>query len=91
MTHITVDKHILYILGHTAGVGSLSLIPKKEPGDTLSVILLQDAVSLRDVPGDHVYVLADDAVSSAYPPAYRKISYEDMVQMIFEADRVLAV
>ena len=91
MSHTTVAKHSLYILGHTAGTPSLSLLPKTTPGETLSVILVQDAVSLADVPGDHVYALADDAVSSEVPPGRRTISYEDMARMIFEADHVVAL
>lgn len=57
----------------------------------MSVILVQDAVSLAAVPGDHVYALANDVALSEGPPAYRIISYEDMVRMIFEADRVVAL
>ena len=91
MPHTTRSTNVLYILGHTAGAGGLSLLPPKRPGEISSVILLQDAVSLAGVPGDHVYVLADDSVLPTSPPAYQTISYEDMVRMIFEADRVLAL
>ena len=57
----------------------------------MSVILVQDAVSLAGVLADHVYVLADDAALSEVSPAYQTISYEDMLRMIFEADRVVVL
>ena len=91
MLQTTATTHILYILGHTGGEASLPFLPKEAPGETVSVILVQDAVSLAAVPGDHVYALANDTASSGVPPAYRIISYEDMVRMIFEVDRVVAL
>ena len=91
MSHITIATHILYILGRTAGAASLSLLPKMAPGEILSVILVQDAVSLVGVLGDHVYALADDVAPSEVPPVYQTISYEDMARMMFEADRVVVL
>jgi len=91
MTHVTSSRHILYILGQTAGPEALSLIPKKEPGETLSVILLEDAACIAGVPADHVYVLADHMASSELPAACRTVSSQEMVEMIFQVDRVVVL
>jgi sulfur transfer complex TusBCD TusB component (DsrH family) len=82
---------VLYILSDTAGQGETALLPRDHPEQQLSVILIHDAVSLAHVPADNVYALSEDAATRKLNPSYSTISYRDMLQMVFEADRVIVL
>lgn len=56
-----------------------------------AVVLLHDAVALREVPAPRVYVLAEDAASRGVSSAFQPISYKELMDLIFEADRVITV
>jgi sulfur transfer complex TusBCD TusB component (DsrH family) len=71
---------------------SPNLLPVQDvPGDEISAILIQDGVTLRDVPARHVYALAEDALARHITPAFPTVSYQEMLKMMFEADSVIAV
>ena len=56
-----------------------------------SVVLLPDSVFLDDVPAQEVYFLAEDAdVRNAHPPG-KPVSYTDILQLIFGAERVITL
>ena len=57
----------------------------------VSVVLLQDGVSLTDLPTNRVYALSDDARARHITPHYPVISYADVLRMMFEADAVIAL
>ncbi len=60
-------------------------------GREVSVVLLQDGVSLTDLPTNRVYVLSDDVSARHITPPYPMISYADVLRMMFEADAVIAL
>jgi hypothetical protein len=85
-------RKVLYILSKDLAQFSDALLPKDPPPDNdISVILIQEGVSLKKVPGTHIYVLSDDAVSRNVVPSFPTISYRAMLEMIFDADAVVAL
>ena len=60
-------------------------------GREVSVVLLQDGVSLIDLPTNRVYALSDDVRARHITPPYPVISYADVLRMMFEADAVIAL
>ncbi len=60
-------------------------------GRELSVVLLQDGVTLTDFPTNRVYALSDDVSARHITPIYPVISYADVLRMMFEADAVIAL
>lgn len=82
---------VLYLLTKNPPDAVPLLMPSRCPSDTdLSVILLQDAVSLTEPLAGSVYVLADDATARKVASPFPHVSYREMLQMIFSADRVIA-
>ncbi len=69
----------------------MALLPQHREEDSVSIILIQDAVTLRGLQNAHVAVLSEDLASKNMVSPYPKISYDDMVRMIFESDRVIAL
>lgn len=67
----------------------LEPVPTSE--DNISVVLIQDAVHLRQVSASRVSVLGEDAQARSVTPAYPVISYGDLLRMIFDADCVVAL
>ena len=87
-----MSRKVLYILSKDLARFSDALFPKDLLSDKdISVILIQEGVSLTKVPGTHVYALSDDAVSRNVIPSFPTISYCDMLKMIFDADTVVAL
>ena len=85
-------RKVLYIL--SKGPASLSdvLLPKEaSPGKDISFLLIQDAVSLTQVPGGQTYALLDDVRTRNVTTPFPTISYRDMLRMIFDADAVIAL
>ncbi len=84
-------RKVLYLLTKNPPVG-LELLPKNGPSSevALSVILLQDAVSLTEPLGSSTYVLADHAKERKVQSPFLCISYHEMLEMIFSADSVIA-
>lgn len=60
------------------------------PSQESSVILLQEAVHLQNVPGNRIYVLQDDS-RGKIPSSYDSITYKDFINLIFESDQVIAL
>ena len=60
-------------------------------GKEIAVVLLQDGVSLTDLPTNRVYALSDDVRARHIAPSYPVISYADVLRMMFEADAVIAL
>lgn len=84
-------KSTLYILSHGAGPDNVDLLPSKQPGENLTVILVDEALSLTDVPADRVYALSEEGGSGKAVSSHPQVSYADMVKMIFEAHHVVAL
>ncbi len=82
----------LYIVGRGPEEGSRNLLTEHvSSGSNVSVILIQDGVTHQSVPGQHVYVLSDDALSRNVNSSFPAVSYEGMLKMIFEADHVIVL
>lgn len=87
----TLNK-VLYILSKGPNQLLQELLQENVPPDMdISVILIQDSVSMSRIPLSHVFVLSEDAVSRHVTPSFPTVSYCDMLCMIFEADRVVAL
>ncbi|MGI0036672.1 MAG: hypothetical protein ACRD98_12480 [Nitrososphaera sp.] len=85
-------RKILYLLTKGPGQPSLDLLPKSpRTGEEISVILLQDGIFHRQVPASHVYMLSDDAVSKDVNSSFPSVSYQGLLQMMFEADGVVVL
>ena len=83
-------RNVLYILG--ANLAPVSLLPSSpSTGNQTSVVLIQDAVGLAQVPAARVYALADDVTSRKVSSSFPLISYGDFLRLIFEADNVVAL
>ena len=67
------------------------LVPDQVSGREVSVILLQDGVTLTDLPTNRVYALSDDVRARHITPSYPVVSYADVLRMMFEADAVIAL
>ncbi len=82
---------VLYLLSKNPPDAVPLVMPSPCPSDSdVSVILLQDAVSLTEPLPGSVYVLADDATARKVASPFPQVSYREMLQMIFSADRVIA-
>ena len=67
------------------------LLQKAQPGVDTTVILLHDAVRLQNVPASHVYALAEDAAQRGVKPSAPAISYRELLDLVFQADRVVVL
>ena len=85
-------RKILYLLTKGPGQPALDLLPKNpQTGEEISVILLQDGVSHRQVPASRVFALSDDAASRGVHSLFPSVSYQDILRMMFEADGVVVL
>ena len=85
-------RKVLYILSKGPAPLSDVLLPKEaSPGKDISFLLIQDAVSLTDLPAGRVYVLLDDVRTRNVTTRFPTVSYRDMLRMIFDADAVIAL
>ena len=85
-------RKVLYLLTKGPGESSLNLLPKNpRTGEEISVILLQDGISPRQVPTSRVYTLSDDAAFMGASPSFPSVSDQDVLRMIFEADGVVVL
>lgn len=67
------------------------LIQDAHPTDDTTVVLLHDAVTLKDVPATRVFALAEDAAERGIAPSAPAISYKELVDLVFQADRVVVL
>jgi sulfur transfer complex TusBCD TusB component (DsrH family) len=84
-------RKVLYIVSNGSALSSDLLPRDRSPEHDISVLLIEDGVGLKDVPGSRVFALSEDAVSRNVTPAFPTVSYRDMLQMILDADTVVAL
>jgi sulfur transfer complex TusBCD TusB component (DsrH family) len=84
-------RKILYLVKDPHPIRTALLASDLPSGREVSVVLLQDGVSLTDLPTNRVYVLSDDVRARHITPSYPVISYTDVLRMMFEADAVIAL
>lgn len=83
-----MQPKVLYVLTKETVDPLLSTAPSEQH---TSVVLVQDAVLLHDIPGDDLYFLTDDADARHVHPPAKGISYQDFLHLMFDADRVVAL
>ena len=92
MAEVTPLRKVLYLLTRGSRQPSLNLLPKNlRSGEEITVILLQDGVSHRQVPPSHVHTLTDDTASMDVSPSFPSVSDQDVLRMMFEADGVVVL
>ena len=92
MAEGTLLRKVLYLLTRGLGQPSLNLLPKNpRTGEEISVILLRDGVSHRQVPASHIHTLTDDAASMEVSSSFPSVSDQDVLRMMFEADGVVVL
>ena len=85
-------RKVLYILRKGTSELPDGLLPKgASPGEDVSVLLIHEAVTLTQAPGNHTYALLDDVTSRNLKPLFPTISYGEMLRLIFDADTVIAL
>lgn len=67
------------------------LIQHAQPDVDTTVVLLHDAVGLQNVPASRVFALADDATQRGVTPSAPAISYKELLDLLFQADRVVVL
>jgi sulfur transfer complex TusBCD TusB component (DsrH family) len=84
-------RKILYLV-KDSDPATPTLVPEDaSPDQTVSIILLQDAVRRRDLNRPSIHVLSDDVEARGLVPSCPVVSYHDLLRMIFEADSVVAL
>lgn len=83
-------RQVLYILRDARPPEPL-FPPAPSTGHQTSVVLVQRAVSLSQVPAAQVYALADDVTAQKVTPSFPLISYGDFLCLLFEADCIVAL
>jgi len=92
VAEVTLLRKVLYLLTRGSGQPSLNLLPKNpRTGEEISVILLQDGISHRQVPTSRVYTLSDDAAFMGVSSSFPSVSDQDVLRMMFEADGVVVL
>jgi sulfur transfer complex TusBCD TusB component (DsrH family) len=84
-------RKILYLVKDPDPIRTDLLVPDQALGREVSVVLLQDGVTLTDLPMNRVYALSDDVRARHITPTYPVVSYADVLRMMFEADAVIAL
>lgn len=79
----------LYIVSRPPAPEGPSLLPAaaKSKGSA-SVVLIHDGVTLRNPIVPRTFVLGDDVASRKVSSPFPSVSYQQLLQMIFEADNV---
>ena len=83
-----MTSRLLYLL-RTPSVDPL--IQQDHPADDTTVVLLHDAVRLHDLPASRVFALAEDAAERDVNPSVPAISYKELLNLVFTADRVVVL
>jgi sulfur transfer complex TusBCD TusB component (DsrH family) len=84
-------RKILYLVKDATPVGSDLLPSHPPPGAEVSIVLIQDGVTLTHLQRKHVFALSDDVLARNVTTSYPVISYADVLRMMFEADTVIAL
>ncbi len=83
-----MHRNVLYLLTKPVIDPLLQSAPQEHEK---SVVLLQDGVLLHDVPAQKIYYLTEDADARNVSPPGKPVSYGDIVQLIFDAEGVVAL
>ena len=67
------------------------LLDPARAGEDRTVVLLHDAVRLDNVPASRVYALAEDVAERGLTASAPAISYAELLDMVFDAERVVVL
>jgi sulfur transfer complex TusBCD TusB component (DsrH family) len=82
-------KKTLYIVSKGPDRDGASLLPDRSVSEQdVSVVLIQDGAAHQTLPFTHVYILSDDVLSGKLSSPFPSVSYQDLLRMIFEAEKV---
>lgn len=82
-------KRTLYIVSRPPAPEGLSLLPSvANSKDSASVVLIHNGVTLQKPLVPRTFVLGDDVASRNVVSPFPSVSYQKLLQMIFEADNV---
>jgi sulfur transfer complex TusBCD TusB component (DsrH family) len=86
-------RKILYLLSKAPDRSSEELLVSPSHEHDVSVVLIQEAISLPSMKAkaNRVYALSGDVRSGNVPSPFPRISQEDLLRMMFEADTVVAL
>lgn len=71
--------------------GLLPDFTQKENRHNISILLLEEGVVSGIIPDVQVYALRDDVLKYGITTTVPLVSYSDVVQLIFEMDRVIVL
>jgi hypothetical protein len=84
-------RKILYLV-KDSNPATATLVPEQASSDqSISIVLLQDAVRRTDLTRQSLHALSDDVETRGVVPSCPVVSYHDLLRMIFEADAVVAL
>jgi sulfur transfer complex TusBCD TusB component (DsrH family) len=83
-------KKILHIIKNPDDPHAVEVIASQRKDKEISVLLLQDAVRLEpSLPDGCLFVLEEDAAERGITPKSKTIGYDEMLEMILNADSVV--
>ena len=85
-------KTLLVLLTKNSDGDYSEFLPLLESSDAVMiVVLIQEGVYLTKSPSSKTYVLEDDLISRNGQSPFPKITYQDLITMIFEVDAIISV
>lgn len=82
---------ILHILRNPKDRTPLEIAEIQTREHYVGVLLLHDAVFLKEIPGNlEVYACLDDALARNISSNHTQLGYEEIVKLIFEYDKVVS-
>lgn len=84
-------RKILYLLTKGPDQFSKDLLVPASPDQDVSVVLMQNGITLPEVPASRIYALSEDVAARKVASPFPTVSYQDLLRMIFDADTVVAL
>ncbi|WP_447978613.1 hypothetical protein [Candidatus Nitrospira bockiana] len=88
---MTRSRKVLYLVKDGSPTALDLVSSGSQAGHDVSVVLIQDGVTLSSVPAARVYALSEDVGARSVRASYPAVSYGDVLRMMFEADSVIAL
>ena len=85
-------RKTLYLLTKDPAELETALLPAPgQEGADVRIVLMEEAVRLRDLQGYHVSVLDEDLQQRGGGSPFPTISYQDLIRLVFDVDTVVAL
>ncbi|MBI3611282.1 MAG: hypothetical protein HY204_11375 [Nitrospirae bacterium] len=84
-------KRVLHILKDINPPEALTVIAKQaeQPSQNISILLIQEAITLKPTVAAKIYVLKEDAQKRGVASGFKSINYSKMLELIFSSDSVV--